>query len=129
MPRYYRNKELKPLSRELRTYGTKGEAVLWKMVLKARKMNGYQFNRQFIIEEYIVDFICRKLYLIVEIDGSSHLTKGSADSERQKKLESLGFVVIRFSEFEVLGALEDVHNKIFYAVQALEEKIKMRISS
>jgi very-short-patch-repair endonuclease len=120
---YDRNTNLKPLSRELRTYGTKGEAVLWKMVLKARLMNGYQFNRQFIIENYIVDFICRKLNLIIEIDGSSHLTKGSADYERQLKLEKLGFTVLRFSEFEVLGALEDVHNKIYYAVEAIEEKL------
>jgi very-short-patch-repair endonuclease len=124
--RYYRNTDLKPLSRELRTYGTKGEAVLWKKVLKAKLMNGYQFNRQFIIENYIVDFICRKLNLIIEIDGSSHLTKGSADYERQLKLEELGFTVLRFSEFEVLGALEDVHNKIFFAIEALEEQLKFK---
>ena len=123
MGTYYRNTDLKPLSRELRTFGTKGEAVLWKMVLKARQMNGYQFNRQFIVEEFIVDFICRKLNLIIEIDGSSHLTKGSADYERQLRLEELGFIVIRFSEYEVLGALEDVHNQIYYVIQAIEDKI------
>jgi len=106
----------------LRTYGTKGEAVLWKMVLKARKMEGYQFNRQFIVENYIVDFICRQLNLIIEIDGSSHITKGSEDYERQIKLEKLGFTILRFSEFEVLKALEDVHNRIYYTVKALEEK-------
>lgn len=123
MKKHYRNTDLKPLSRELRTYGTKGEAVLWKMVLKARLMKGYQFNRQFIIEDYIVDFISRKLNLIIEIDGSSHITKGSEDYKRQLRLEELGFIVLRFSEFEVLGALEDVHNKIYYAIEAIEEKI------
>ena len=129
MKRYSRNTYLKSLSRELRTFGTKGEAVLWKMVLKARLMNGYQFNRQFIIEDYIIDFICRKLNLIIEIDGASHITKGSADYERQLKLEELGFTVLRFSEFEVLGALKDVNNKIFYAVQAIEEKMNLKNSS
>ncbi|MDO9256143.1 MAG: endonuclease domain-containing protein [Bacteroidales bacterium] len=128
MKRYDRNTNLKPLSRELRTYGTKGEAVLWKKVLKARLMNGYQFNRQFIIENYIVDFICRKLNLIIEIDGSSHITKGSADYDRQLRLEELGFTVLRFPEFEVLGALEDVHNKIYYAIEAIEEKLKLNKS-
>ena len=122
MKKYNRNTDLKPLSRELRSFGTKGEAVLWKMVLKARKMNGYQFNRQFIIEDYIVDFICRKLNLIIEIDGSSHLVKNTEDLERQIKLENLGFFILRFSEYEVLGALEDVHNKIYYTVKSLEEK-------
>jgi len=126
MTKYYRNTDLKQFSRDLRTYGTKGEAVLWKMVLKARLMNGYQFNRQFIIEDYIVDFISRKLKLIIEIDGSSHIAKGSEDYKKQLRLEALGFTVMRFSEFEVLAALEDVHNQIFYAVQAIEEKMKMK---
>ena len=96
--------------------------MLWKMVLKARKMEGYQFNRQFIIENYIVDFICRKLNLIIEIDGASHITKGSEDYKRQIELEKLGFTILRFSEFEVLKALEDVHNSIYYAIKALEDK-------
>jgi very-short-patch-repair endonuclease len=126
MTGYYRNTDLKPLSRELRIYGTKGEAVLWKMVLKARLMNGYQFNRQFIVQNYIVDFICRKLKLIIEIDGSSHISKGSEDYKRQLRLEELGFKVIRFSEYEVLRALEDVHNQILYAVQSIEENMKMK---
>jgi len=119
---YSRNKNLKPFTRELRTYGTKGEAVLWKMVLKARLMNGYQFNRQFIIEDYIVDFICRKLKLIIEIDGSSHTIRDAQDRIRQNRLEELGFYVLRFSEMEVIGFLEDVHNKIYYTVKAIEEK-------
>ena len=126
MTRYYRNTDLKPLSVELRTYGTKGEAVLWKMVLKARQMNGYQFNRQFIVEDFIVDFICRKLNLIIEIDGSSHISKGSEDYKRQLRLEELGFKVIRFSEFEILRALEDVHNQILYAVQSIEETMRLK---
>ena len=124
MTRYYRNTDLKSFSRELRTFGTKGEAVLWKMVLKARLMKGYQFNRQFIIEDFIVDFISRKLNLIIEIDGSSHLTKGSEDYIRHKRLEELGFTVLRFSEFEVLAALEDVHNRIYYAVECIEDNLK-----
>ena len=129
MTKYFRNTDLKPLSRELRTYGTKGEAVLWKMVLKARLMKGYQFNRQFIIESYIVDFICRKLNLIIEIDGSSHITKGSEDYNRQVRLEELGFFVLRFSEYEVLRALEDVHNQIYYAIEAIEERLDLKNAS
>ena len=129
MKKYFRNTDLKPLSRELRTYGTKGEAVLWKMVLKARLMKGYQFNRQFIIESYIVDFICRKLNLIIEIDGSSHITKGSEDYNRQVRLEELGFIVLRFSEYEVLRALEDVHNQIYYAIEAIEERLDLKNAS
>ena len=44
------NRNLKSFARKLRKQGTKGEAILWRDVLKARQMKGYQFNRQFIID-------------------------------------------------------------------------------
>ena len=83
-------------------------------------MYGYQFNRQYPIGNYIVDFICRKLNLIIEIDGSSHLSKSVSDKERQDYLEGLGYVIIRFSEAEVVYRLDDVIEKICYAVESLE---------
>jgi very-short-patch-repair endonuclease len=62
------NKNLNQFTRNLRKYRTKGEAILWRDVLKAKQINGYQFNRQFPIENYIVDFISKKLKLIIEIE-------------------------------------------------------------
>jgi very-short-patch-repair endonuclease len=85
------NRNLKPFARILRKMGTKGEVILWQDVLKARQMKGYEFNRQFPITNYIVDFISRKLNLIIEIDGNSHLGKSKEDYERQKQIENLGF--------------------------------------
>ncbi|MBK6284830.1 MAG: DUF559 domain-containing protein [Draconibacterium sp.] len=90
------NKNLKPLARNLRKTGTKGEALLWRDVLKAKQHWPYQFNRQFIIGDYIVDFVCRKLHLIIEIDGSSHFAKSEEDFKRQMFLENQGYVIIRF---------------------------------
>ncbi|MCX6236038.1 MAG: DUF559 domain-containing protein [Bacteroidia bacterium] len=115
------NKNLKPLARRLRNEGTKGEAILWFYALKARKMYGYQFNRQFPVGNYIVDFICRKLNLIIEIDGSSHFSKSESDQERQDYLEGLGNIILRFSEAEVVHKLDDVVEKISYAVESLEK--------
>jgi very-short-patch-repair endonuclease len=116
------NQNLKPFVRQLRKEGTRGEAMLWFYALKARKMYGHQFNRQFPIGNYIVDFICRKLNLIVEIDGSSHLSKSESDRERHDYLERLGYNVLRFSEAEVVHKLDDVVAKISYAVESLEMK-------
>ena len=96
------NKNLKHFSRKLRKSGTKGEAIIWRDVLKARKMKGYQFNRQFPIDNYIIDFISRKLNLIIEIDGNSHIGKSKEDYERQKHLEDMGFQFLRFSEAGVI---------------------------
>ena len=116
------NSSLKPLTRELRKEGTKGEALLWKKVLRARSMGNYQFNRQYPIGDYIVDFICRKLKLVIEIDGSSHLMKGQEDRKRQDDLERGGFKILRFTENEVVYRIDDVIKDIYVAIKALEEK-------
>lgn len=114
------NKKLKHLSRDLRTHGTQGEATLWSDVLRAKKFYGLQFNRQFAIENYIVDFICRKLKLIIEVDGGSHQQKSEGDEIRDKRLNELGFKIIRVGEGEVLN---DIHNVIRTIEADLPEEI------
>ena len=117
------NKNLKHFARKLRKFGTKGEAILWRDVLKARQMKGYQFNRQFPIDNYIVDFVSRKLNLIIEIDGSSHIGKSEEDYKRQKQLESLGFIFLRFSEARVIYRIDEVVTEIDYAIECIEEEL------
>ena len=114
------NKNLKPFARKLRKYGTKGEALLWRDVLKAKQHWPYQFNRQFVIGHYIADFICRKLNLIIEIDGSSHFFKNEEDYVRQKYLEERGYIILRFSESDVVDRINQVIAEIDYAIQCLE---------
>ncbi|MDX8340896.1 DUF559 domain-containing protein [Draconibacterium sp. IB214405] len=116
------NKNLKHLARKLRKQGTKGEAILWRDVLKARQMRGHQFNRQFIIEDYIVDFVCRELKLIIEIDGYSHFVKSEEDYERQTRLVELGYQFLRFPEAMVIYRIDDVVTEIDYAVECLENQ-------
>jgi len=118
------NKNLKTLAHNLRKFGTKGEALLWRDVLKAKQHWPYQFNRQFIIGNYIVDFVCRKLKLIIEIDGSSHFAKSKEDYYRQQFLESLGYTIIRFSESLVVYRIDEVVAEIDYAIQCLEQRIE-----
>ena len=120
------NKNLKPLARNLRKTGTKGEALLWRDVLKAKQYWPYQFNRQFIIGDYIVDFICRKLHLIIEIDGSSHVAKSEEDYKRQVFLEKQGYVIMRFAESIVVYRIDEVITDIDYAIKCLEQKIEDR---
>ena len=119
------NKNLKHFSRKLRKSGTKGEAIIWRDVLKARKMKGYQFNRQFPIDNYIVDFISRKLNLIIEIDGNAHIGKSKEDYERQKHLEDVGFQFLRFSEARVIYRIDEVVAEIDYAIECIELERKV----
>ncbi|MHB9057068.1 MAG: endonuclease domain-containing protein [Paludibacteraceae bacterium] len=119
------NKKLKPLTRELRTDGTPGEAILWGKVLRS-KGSGYQFNRQFALKldelEIIVDFICRKLKLIIEVDGSSHKLKGKEDLRRDDKLGKNGYHVLRIQESEVRYDLDNVVKLIEDTIQGIEEE-------
>jgi very-short-patch-repair endonuclease len=103
------NKRHKHLARELRKHGTHGEAVLWSEVLRAKRFYGLQFNRQFPIENYIVDFICRSVKLIIEVDGSSHQHKTQEDDLREAKLAGLGYKVVRVTEGEVLNDFDECH--------------------
>jgi Uncharacterized protein conserved in bacteria len=102
------NKEFKHLSRNLRTHSTPGEIILWDKVLKNKKMHGYQFLRQFSIDNFIVDFICRKIKLIIEVDGYSHNFKYEKDIQRDEHLAKLGFTVLRFSEDNLKNDLPNV---------------------
>ena len=123
------NRNLKPFARELRKIGTKGEAILWKKVLRAKNMGGYQFNRQYPISDYIVDFICRKLKLIIEIDGSSHLMKSEEDRIRQDFLESKGYTILRFPKNLIIHRIDDVIGDIYFVIKVQEEKLAKDIQN
>ena len=69
---------------------------------------GYQFMRQKPIGNYIVDFYCSKLKLVIEIDGESHVDKEKKDEERQLWLESIGLNVLRFSDLGVKKNVDGV---------------------
>jgi very-short-patch-repair endonuclease len=71
-------------------------------------MNGYQFMRQKPIGEYIVDFYCSKLKLVIEVDGESHNGKFSYDMRRQRFLESLGLTVLRFNDAELKRDISNI---------------------
>ncbi|WPP49043.1 endonuclease domain-containing protein [Catalinimonas niigatensis] len=108
MPRHPYYAWLKPYARRLRNHSTPGEIRLWCEVLRARKFYGYQFNRQLSIGRYIADFACRKLSLVVELDGKSHQYKVEEDRIRDEFMQSLGYRVVRIAESEVMNNLDNV---------------------
>jgi len=106
------NPKLKQRARELRKNSTLSEVLLWEE-LKSRKMLGYKFLRQKPIGNYIVDFFCNKLKLVIEIDGDSHTEeKFEYDINRQKWLESHGVNVLRFDDLEVKKDMNNVLSAI-----------------
>jgi very-short-patch-repair endonuclease len=121
---YYRPK-LKNYSRDLRSKSTLSEVLLWGK-LKGRQMMGYQFMRQKPIDNYIVDFFCSKLRLIIEVDGSSHQHKVKYDLKRQQELEASGLNVLRFDDLDVKWEMDKVLVIIRFYIEEFEKEIKMR---
>jgi very-short-patch-repair endonuclease len=110
-------KNLKALARKLRNEMTFGEVLLWNE-LKQDHFFGFDFDRQRCIDNYIVDFYCKDLMLVIEIDGMSHNHEDAflKDEIRQSKLENLGVKFIRFTEAEVKFDMQNV-------ILAIEGKI------
>ena len=118
------NSDHKEFAHALRYTMTKAEACLWKYVLRAKMMKGYTFNRQRPILKYIADFICKKLNLVIEVDGYSHSLEETQNKDRikQNDLEKAGFTVIRFTDNEVLKGIENVRKAIEQAIEEIENK-------
>jgi very-short-patch-repair endonuclease len=117
------NKSLKDFARKNRSNSTKAEVYLWSHVLRA-SLTGYKFRRQRPILNYIADFMCIELKLIIEVDGFTHLDESviAKDKQKQKTLEQNGFTVLRFTDGEIIKSLGWVNDKIMEAIKKLDSE-------
>ena len=108
----------KTFARKLRKDMTPWERKLWYCFLKDYQI---RFQRQKMIDYYIVDFFCARASLIVELDGGGHYNPESQqkDAERKVKLESYGYKLIRFCNRDI--------DKNFYGVcTVIDREVKQR---
>lgn len=91
---------------------TDAESILWNFL--RRKQLGVLFRRQYIVDTYIVDFICLSKQLVVEVDGKYHtsIEQQELDQKRDTRLQELGYTILRFSNEEVIAQPETVIEKI-----------------
>lgn len=84
----------------------------------------YTFNRQKPLDRYIVDFYCKPLRLVIEIDGSYHFEEEQKvkDNERQKLLEKMGLYFLRFSEQQVRKDMDIVLKEIGNYITEFEQR-------
>jgi very-short-patch-repair endonuclease len=105
------NRQLTEKAKELRKNMTPAEKKLWYGYLKTFK---FRVLRQGPIDNFIVDFFCAQLKLVIEVDGESHFTNEGKDydGERTQILEGYGLKVLRFTNDEVLQDWEGVCYRI-----------------
>lgn len=109
----YYNARLKERARQLRNHSTRAEIRLW-LHLKGKKVMGCDFHRQKPIGNYIADFYCPKVQLVIEVDGYTHTFEEviKKDHKKQGYLENLGVTVLRFKDEEVIEDIDSVLKRI-----------------
>ena len=117
MREHYRN--LTPLAREMRKEPTPAEKKLWFNYLRNCP---WKFQRQKPIRQYIADFYCAKLNLVIEVDGGYHNEKEQRelDEVRSVLINELGITVIRFTNEEIDRDFPNVCGKIINTAKSLQ---------
>ena len=110
------NTELTMNARILRKNMTKEERHLWYDFLKSYPV---RFLRQKVIDNYIVDFYCHSVRLIIELDGLQHYEEKGLlkDKIRTERIEQRNLTVIRIPNNEVNRNIEGVCQYIDIAVK------------
>jgi len=109
-------------AQHMRRKMTPAEVRLWQR-LHAGRLNGYHFRRQQVIGRFIVDFYCHQADLVVEVDGSVHLSQVEYDQARDRSLQERGLSVLRFTNQDVESNLEAVLAEILEACRAALDKL------
>ncbi len=122
---FHYNKNLKHFANANRKTLTKSAACMWKYLLSKRQMMGYQFRRERPILNFIADFVCFDLMLIIEVDGITHMDPEAQakDAQRDDVLRSVGFEVLRFSSSEVLTEMIQVSQAIGEWIEGQSDRI------
>ena len=112
MNRFYKRSSFNN-AKDLRKNQTEFESILWNR-LRDRRLNSIKFRRQVPIGSYIVDFVAMDKKLVIELDGSQHLTENSVDydKKRTEALKQCGYIILRINNNDINNDLDGVLNKI-----------------
>ncbi|MDR1697225.1 MAG: endonuclease domain-containing protein [Rickettsiales bacterium] len=114
------NKNLNNYARDNRKARNLSEALLWNEL--KQKKQGVDFTKQKPIGNYIADFYCKELKLVIEIDGATHKYKEEYDTERDKYMNEIGLKVLRIDDIDVKRNMTRVLERIRYAINKGDTK-------
>ena len=109
-------------AKTLRQNRTAAEIKLWEY-LRSRRLLRYKFRQQHPIHCYIVDFYCHELKLIIEVDGEYHNEPSQIerDQERSFLLKFQDLHIIRFSNSEIIYAIDNVLDTITMYIKKIKD--------
>ena len=113
------NKDLIVYAKELRKNMTPWEMKLWNWFLREYPI---RFQRQKVIDNYIVDFYCAKARLVIELDGGGHYTDEQMqyDATRTRILEKYGLKVLRICNLEI-------DNNFYHVCEYIDREVKQSL--
>jgi len=126
---YLYNTNLQPFANALRKGMTKAEACLWKYALRASMRKGYGFRRQRPVLNFIADFMCKELKLVIEVDGITHTWPETIvkDEIKDRKLKAAGFHILRFEDDDVLHNINWVIEEIDSTIELIEQEFRLKL--
>lgn len=119
--------DIRQKAKQLRSNSTDAERNFWAHI-RNRRLEGWKFRRQLPVGQYIVDFACPELRLIIEIDGGQHAEQVIYDLSRTRFLQSKGYRVVRFWNNEVLGNIEGVLEALTLTLSQRERELAYSLS-
>ena len=116
----YNKNSTKEKRRNLKKEMTEAEKLLWEHI--RRDALGVRFRRQYGIGEYIADFYCPSLKLVIELDGSQHYTEDGLEYDRIREdfMKNFDIKTIRFSNIDIFQNIEGV-------LEIIKSEIKRRL--
>jgi acetylglutamate kinase len=105
---------------ELRNRMTPAEESLWRHLhINEWKL---KFRRQHPISNYVVDFYCHSIKLVIELDGGIHEVEEvkRLDEEREQNLKAFGLTIIRFKNEMIFNDRKTVIETIANHIKLLQ---------
>ncbi|MDP3970451.1 MAG: DUF559 domain-containing protein [bacterium] len=115
------HKKLVALSRLMRREATEAEQIIWINIRRCQ-VQGAKFRRQHPFFKFILDFYCHQYKIIIEIDGPYHVYQLERDYRRDSFLKSKGYIVLRFTNDEVITNIDKVLTIIETEIIMLNDK-------
>lgn len=123
MPKVHNLKISEEIRKKLRKSSSQMEGAFWRRV--RNNQIGYKFRRQHGIGQYVVDFYCPELQLVIEIDGDSHAEKEHIeyDKAREYFFRKLNLRIIRYYNRDIVNNIEGVFEDLLARIEKLTNPI------